>query len=112
MTNDCFLGTSQQRPSRLAQVHQPSLQRRSRRLRSVGYAKLAEDVIDVTLDGCFTDTQAGSYFFIALTAHNELEDFHFSTRQIRAGHSLDQPLGDGCRYVARSGVNRPDCRFE
>src|SRR5258705_9588391 len=93
-------------------MHETALKRRGGGLRSVGHAELAENVIDVALDGCFADTQAGAYFFIALTSHNELEDFHFSTRQIGTGHSLDQTLGDGCRNVAGSGVDGPDCRLE
>ena len=105
MENDCFL-------EHLTQMNEAALESGGGGLRSVGYAELAENVIDVALDGCFADTQAGAYFFIALTSHNELEDFHFSARQIRAGHSLDQALGYGRWNVTRSAVYGSDRRLK
>ena len=66
----------------------------------------------MALHGGFADTQAGAYFFIALTANNKFEDLHLPAGQIRTGHTLDQSLGDGCRNVAPAGVDGPDCHFE
>ena len=74
----------------LTQVDQPALEGGGGGLGSVGHAELAENVIDVTLDGRFADAQAGADFFIALASHDQLEHFHLSAGQIRAGHSLGQ----------------------
>ncbi len=91
---------------RLTQVHQPALQGGGGGLGSISDAELAEDIIDVTLNGRFADTQAGAYFLIALALHDQLEHFHLSAGQIRARHSLDQPLGNGGGNVPRSGMDR------
>ena len=78
----------------LTQVDQPALQGGGGGLRPVRHSQLAENVINVTLYSRLADLQAGAYFFIALASHNQLEHFHLSARQIRAGHSLGKPLGD------------------
>ena len=80
--------------SDLAKMYQTSLQGGSGGLGSVSHSELAENVIDVTLNSRFGDLQAGRYFFIALPSHDQLEHFHLSAGQIRAGHSLGKPLGD------------------
>ena len=59
-------------------MDQAALQGSRGGLRSIGHTQLAQDIIDVTFDSGFADAQAGSYLFIALAAHDQLEYFHFS----------------------------------
>src|SRR6266480_3820228 len=93
-------------------MDQPTLQGGGGCLGTVGYSELAEDVINVTLYSRFADTEAGADFFIALALHDQLQHFHLSAGQIRAGHSLDKPLGNGGRNVTRSAVHGPNRRLK
>ena len=93
-------------------MDQPALQGSGGGLGSVGHAELTENVIYVTLDSRLADTQAGAYFFIALALHDQLEHFHLSAGQIRAGHSFGKPLGDNGGDMPRAGVHGPDRRLE
>ena len=77
-----------------AQVDQPALQSGSYGLDTVGHSELAENVIDVTLNRCVTNPQAGAYFFIALALRDQFQHLHLSAGQIGAGHSLGKPIGD------------------
>jgi hypothetical protein len=40
-----------------------------------------------------------------LASHDQLEHFHLSAGQIRAGHSLRKPFGDDGGNVPRAGVH-------
>jgi len=65
---------------KLTQVNQPTLKRRGGGLRSVGHTELAENIIDVALDGRFTDVQSGSDCFVAVAGHDLFEHFSLSRR--------------------------------
>jgi hypothetical protein len=63
---------------RLTQVDQPALQGRGYGLGTVGNAKFAENVVDVTLNRRLANRQADADFFIALASHDQFEHFHLS----------------------------------
>ena len=63
-----------------------ALERAGGSLRAVGYTKLAEDVVDVTLDGRFANLQRACDLFIALAIHDFLKDLQLAQSQFRRRH--------------------------
>ena len=67
---------------KLFEVNNPSLQRRRRCLGSVGYAELAENVIDMTLHCGFADVQVSANLFIAFSSHDLLQHLELPARKL------------------------------
>jgi len=73
------LGPAVRCQARLAEVHDPSLQGAGGGLGAVGDTQFAENVIDVTLDGCFANRKLAGDLFVALAVDNLLEHFELTT---------------------------------
>ena len=69
-------------------MNDASLQSCSSGLGAIGYTKLTEDVVDMTLYCRFTDIEMTTYLLIALSGDDLLQNFQFPSRQIRSGHPL------------------------
>src|SRR5688500_8577031 len=93
-------------------MNQPALESGGRGLRSVSDAQLAQDVIDVTLDGRLTDTQANTDFFVALSLYDQFQHFLLAAGQVGARHALGKPLSNSRGNMPRSSMYRSNCSFE
>src|SRR5260370_34199726 len=90
------------------QVDQSPLQSGGGGLGPVGYPELAEETIDVTLNGRFADFKTGSYLFVALPFHDQFQHLQLPGGQIRSGHSFSKSFRYGSGDAPRTGVYRSD----
>src|SRR5436305_3868479 len=88
---------------RSGEPDQSAPQRAHDGLRAIADAELAQDPIDVCLDGSFADRQRLGDLFVAAAAHDLLEHLALALRQLVDGNPLGEPRGDAWRQMAPAG---------
>src|SRR6185369_560748 len=82
------------------------------RLSSIGYAELAEDIVDVTLHGRFADMKRARDLLIALPVHNLLKHLKLAHRQFRTAHAFGESFGNHRRQAARARMDLSNRVFQ
>src|ERR1051325_8265940 len=74
-------------------------------LGSVRDAELAEDAVDVTLDGGLADAERRAYLLVAAAAHDKLKDFELPSSQVRPAHAHREAFGDDAGNLTPARVH-------
>src|SRR5215212_10235446 len=93
---------------RVRQAHEAAADGRRGGLRAVGHAQLAEDVVDVALDGGLADVERGGNLLVAPAEDDLLQDFKLAPRQVRPADASREALGDDAGDAPPARVDGAD----
>src|SRR5829696_10535677 len=79
---------------------------------AAGHAELAEDVVDVALDGRLADVERGGDLLVAPAEDDLLQDFQLAPRQVRPADAAREPLGHDAGDASAARVDGADGVFK
>src|SRR5271156_2837449 len=92
----------------LVKMHDSPLQGSGGRLGAIGDAQFAQQAVDMGLHRSLGNVERGRDLFVAVAAHNQLQDFGFAGGERGRAHALREALGHRSRYARLAGIDRAD----